>query len=268
MRDGHETAETQPDVGAILEALRADVRAQRLARGRAEPSPAERDLQRALDEIELYRVISAHWPLLGTTLPQRVIALLNKLVRRYLRWYINPIVEQQNAYNDAVARTLRLLAEAYAELGEQTDDRRPTTDDRPPESVASRPLSVVGSGESTTDHGPRTTDHGQLMSLVRARGAAEPPVRLPDLDLYAVAPQLHLREQVNAHWPLLGTTLPQRVIALLNKLVRRYLRWYINPIVEQQNAANAAFTIALMRLIALDAERRAEVAALRAKGKR
>jgi hypothetical protein len=46
--------------------------------------------------------------------------------------------------------------------------------------------------------------------------------------------------------------------------VRRYLRWYINPIVEQQNAANAAFTVALLRLIALDAERRAEVAALRA----
>ncbi|MFL5803766.1 MAG: hypothetical protein ACJ8CR_18735 [Roseiflexaceae bacterium] len=242
MSDGHETAETQPDVGAILEALRADVRAQRLARGRAEPSPAERDLQRALDEIELYRVISAHWPLLGTTLPQRVVALCNKLVRRYLRWYINPIVEQQNAYNDAVARTLRLLAEAYAELGEQTDDRRPTTDDR--------------------------SQFNTLMSLVRARGAIEPPARLPDLDLYIVAPQLHLREQVNAHWPLAGATLPQRVIALLNKLVRRYLRWYINPIVEQQNAANAAFTIALMRLIALDAERRAEVAALRAKGKR
>jgi hypothetical protein len=51
----------------------------------------------------------------------------------------------------------------------------------------------------------------------------------------------------------------------VNKLVRRYLRWYINPIVEQQNAANAALTMALLRLIALDAERRAEVAALRAR---
>jgi hypothetical protein len=63
---------------------------------------------------------------------------------------------------------------------------------------------------------------------------------------------------------LLGTTLPQRAIALINKLVRRYLRWYINPIVEQQNAANAACTAALLRLIALDAARRAEVARCRA----
>src|SRR5215217_9293795 len=107
------------DVASILEGLRAEVRARRLEQGQAEEGPLERDLRRSLDEIELHRVISAHWPLLGKSVPQRVVALINKLVRRYLRWYINPIVEQQNAYNDAVARALRLLAEAYGELGEQ-----------------------------------------------------------------------------------------------------------------------------------------------------
>ena len=130
MSDERETM--PPDVGAILEALRVEVRARRLAQGHAEPGPAERELARTLDEIELYRVVSAPWPLLGKTLPQRAINLVNKLVRRYLRWYINPIVEQQNAYNDAVARTLRLLAEAYAELGEQVNDHRPPTNDQRP----------------------------------------------------------------------------------------------------------------------------------------
>src|SRR6185436_3542169 len=133
------------DVAGILEALRSEVRARRLAQGQAEEGPLERDLRRSLDEIELHRVVSAHWPLLGKTVPQRVIALINKLVRRYLRWYINPIVEQQNAYNDAVARALRLLTEAYGDLAEQvvgmqatgdggrrTGDREPTTDDRRP----------------------------------------------------------------------------------------------------------------------------------------
>src|SRR3954452_387687 len=127
----------QIDVAGILEGLRAEVRARRLAQGQAEESPLERDLRRSLDEIELHRVISAHWPLLGKTVPQRIIALVNKLVRRYLRWYINPIVEQQNAYNDAVARALRLLAEAYGDLGEQISGRQEpgsqgdrTTDDR------------------------------------------------------------------------------------------------------------------------------------------
>ena len=120
MIDNLQHASAAPlDVAGILEGLRAEVRARRLAQGQTEEGPLERDLRRSLDEIELHRVISAHWPLLGKTVPQRVVALLNKLVRRYLRWYINPIVEQQNAYNDAVARALRLLAEAYGDLGEQ-----------------------------------------------------------------------------------------------------------------------------------------------------
>ena len=121
MNDRVETTNTAPvDVGAILEALRAEVRARRLALGHAEPGPAERELARALDEIELHRVVSAHWPLLGKTLPQRAINLVNKLVRRYLRWYINPIVEQQNAANAAITAALlafiRLDAERRAQV--------------------------------------------------------------------------------------------------------------------------------------------------------
>ena len=108
------------DVAAILEGLRAEVRARRLAQGQAEEHPLERDLRRSLDEIELHRLVSAHWPLIGTTLPQRAIALVNKLVRRYLRWYINPIVEQQNAANAAITAALlaflRLDAERRAHV--------------------------------------------------------------------------------------------------------------------------------------------------------
>jgi predicted nucleic acid-binding protein len=314
MSDARGSADLQqPDVGAILEELRAAVRAQRLAQGRAEPSSAERELQRTLDEIELSRVVSAHWPLLGASIPQRAVALVNKLVRRYLRWYINPIVEQQNAYNDAVARTLRLLAESYAGLGEQIDERPTTNDQRPTtnddkearrqgdkeggQSPISRrttnderrttaedketrrhgdkesgqsPISNLQSLDSLeTQHSTLNTQHfSELMSLVRERAGAEPPARFPDLELRAMEPQLRLREQVSAHWPLLGASIPQRAVALVNKLVRRYLRWYINPIVEQQNAANAAFTAALLRLIALDAERRAQAASMRAHQRR
>jgi hypothetical protein len=255
------------DVAVILEGLRAEVRARRLAQGQAEEGPLERDLRRSLDEIELHRVVSAHWPLLGKTVPQRIVALVNKLVRRYLRWYINPIVEQQNAYNDAVARVLRLLAEAYGDLSEQIAeqgdrgwgmrDGRPTTDDRRP---------TTDEGSLSTIPNPQTpTPNPQAHVQEHAR--AEPPARFPDLELRALEPQLGLRERVSAHWPLPATTLPQRVIALANKLARRYLRWYINPIVEQQNAANAAATVALLALIRLDAERRAQVAALRVRDK-
>ena len=266
MYDDNRADSTQLDVAAILEGLRAEVRARRIAQGQIELSPLERDLQRSLDEIELYRVVSAHWPLTGGTLPQRAVNLINKLVRRYLRWYINPIVEQQNAYNDAVARALRLLADAYADLGEQLASVRPTTDDRP--------LTADGQSFGIEDGGLGSAASAQtpgaqfsiqhLMPEVRRRAQSEPAARFPDLELRALEPQLRLRERVLAHWPLAGETLPQRAVALANKLARRYLRWYINPIVEQQNGANVAITAALLALLRLDAERRTQVAALRA----
>jgi hypothetical protein len=274
MTDERKRAEaSQGDVAALLEGLRAEVRARRRARGQLEPTPLESDLERSLDEIELYRVVSAHWPLTGTTLPQRAIALVNKLVRRYLRWYINPIVEQQNAYNDAVARALRCLAEAYADLGEQIVDLRSTAGDRPPTTGGRRAASDDQRPASDARYPslpsgpalPRERSPQSLMEQLAARVAAEPPARFPDLELRALEPHLRLRENVIAHWPLAGTTLPQRAIVLVNKLARRYLRWYINPIVEQQNAANAAITAALLALTRLDAERRAQVAAIRAR---
>ncbi len=96
-------------LAATLAALREEVRAARAAQPAAADS-AGRELQQALEELEYTRVVSAHWPLEASSLIGRAWVLVHKLVRRYLRWYINPIVEQQNAYNDAVARTLRLLA--------------------------------------------------------------------------------------------------------------------------------------------------------------
>ena len=193
------------DVAAILEALRAEVRARRLAQGTSADSPLRRDLQRALDEIELHRVVSAHWPLTATTLPGRAVNLINKLVRRYLRWYINPIVEQQNSYNDAVARALRLLADAYADLGEQ---------------IAGLATSDERGGETSKERRATRDDVESLMTLVRERAQDEPPARFADLELRALEPQLRLRERVSAHWPLGGATLPQRAVTLVNKLVR------------------------------------------------
>jgi predicted nucleic acid-binding protein len=270
---GPRASSENDDVAAVLDRLRAEVRARRLGQRQAEISPLGQDLQRSLDEIELHRVVSAHWPLIGTTLPQRAVALLNKLVRRYLRWYINPIVEQQNAYNDAVARALRLLAEAYADLVDQIAERR-TTGNRPP-TIDDQRQEMEDGGLRSDNRQPRIDafqfSSDDIMARVRKQALSEPPAHFPDLELRALEPQLQLREQVNAHWPLPAVTLPQRAVALLNKLVRRYLRWYINPIVEQQNGANTAITAGLLTLIRLDAERRAQVASLRAakaKGKR
>lgn len=113
-------AASQDEVAAILEALRAEVRAARAAQGDAEAGTAlgalERELRHCAEQLEIARVVSAHWPLEGRGLYQRGLFLVHKLVRRYLRWYINPIVEQQNAANAALAEALPRLAAADAEL--------------------------------------------------------------------------------------------------------------------------------------------------------
>lgn len=254
MGESRSAAPGLDDVGAILEALRAEVRARRSASAPGQ-SAVERELEQALDEIELYRVVSAHWPLTGRTPLQRAVALVNKVVRRGLRWYINPIVEQQNAYNDAVAQALRLLAEAYRGLGQQLAEAR---------SQEPGAGNLEPAGQESADHDSEAPDVRGLMGLVRARGAAEPPARFPDVELRTLEGRLRLGQQVSAHWPLAARSVPERIAALAHKLQRRYLRWLVNPIVEQQNAANAAITAALLCLVRLDAERRAEAAALRA----
>lgn len=244
-----------PALGTILEQLRAAVRERRLADGPNELSAVEQDVRRSLDEIELHRVISAHWPLKSRTPSERLINLLNKIVRRMLRWYINPIVEQQNAYNDAVARTLRLFADAYGELADQIRTQGQEPPSPPPAGPRSgAPLHDPSVGLSSPSP----------QQLVEHRGQHEPEARFVELALTAQAQQLALHERIHAHWPLVGATLPARLIALIQAATRRYLRWLINPIAEQQSNANAAISAAIHNLIRLDADRRADAAALRA----
>jgi hypothetical protein len=242
------------DIGEILETLRTQVRAQRLAQGNTELTPTEQELRRSLDDIELHRVISAHWPLKARNPIERLINLINKVVRRLLRWYINPIVEQQNAYNEAVARSLRLFAEAYRELAET--QRQGTTQPVPPNTPVPPSQKPPWPAEPA--------DTAQLQTLIEQRAASDPEPRFIELDLVAQEPQLHIRQSITAHWPLAGSTAIGKVVAVAQTAVRRYLRWLINPIVEQQNNANQATTHAIQQLILLDAERRAEIAALRA----
>lgn len=277
---------TTADVAAILEQLRAEIRAARATQNRDAHDPATRALYRSLDDIEISRVVSAHWPLTGRTLPRKIMALINKVVRRYLRWYINPIVEQQNAFNDATARAVRLLAESYEELAGQIAEVREAGDQ-----ATGRPGDggIGGAGERESG-GPREQEtegaerdenagmlfqsqaspsipHGtaRLMEVVRHRAAQEPEARFIELELNAALTQTRLRRQVNAHWPLTGQTAVARLIALHQRVVRQYLRWMINPIVEQQNAANDALVAALENLARVDAARRADIAALRAR---
>lgn len=105
-----------PDVAAILADLREQIR-ERRARLTSEDKSGPGDLnlaelRRSVESVNDTWFVSAHLPI---TWEKRIVGRVNaytkRLVRLLLRWYINPIVEQQNRFNSAVARTtIEMLA--------------------------------------------------------------------------------------------------------------------------------------------------------------
>ncbi len=241
-------SDQQPEIAAILEALRAEVRAQRQSRSDAEQGSAlsaiERELHHAAEQLEITRVVSAHWPLEGRTLYERAWILVHKVVRRGLRWYINPIVKQQNAFNDSAARAVRLLIEAESELRDQL-------------TALQRQLEQPAPGGE-----PPAPAGGHPAALPTNPVAAPPPAPPAASEPASLAAELAARRTVNAHWELGGPGPLGLARGFVQRVVRQYLRWLINPIVEQQNAYNEALALALPRLSAANSELRARLGRL------
>ena len=78
------------------------------------PSLTERS---ALEEAAGLMQVSSHWGI-ASDLPVvgRLLVLVRRTMRLALRWYINPIVDQQNAFNQAVVRSLYELRSENDEL--------------------------------------------------------------------------------------------------------------------------------------------------------
>ena len=74
----------------------------------------------ALEEVHATSWVNPHrpiaWPHWPKGLWPKVVALVQKAIRRSLRWYINPIVEEQNRFNAAVATALDVLGQENAQL--------------------------------------------------------------------------------------------------------------------------------------------------------
>ena len=60
-----------------------------------------------VEEAARLATVNAHWGI-ASDLPVvgRLLVLFRRVLRLTLRWYINPIVEQQNTFNDAAVRAL------------------------------------------------------------------------------------------------------------------------------------------------------------------
>ena len=212
---------TQPysaiDVAAIIATLHAQIQ----QRNNDTPNYVAfdneemQDLHDVLHEMELTRVISAHLPLKNSGILGRFITLAQKIIRRLLRWYINPIVDQQNMYNDAVMRTMQALVEAYHTQSTTTVPPTPPAPTIAPDAKFDDALRIQAN--IAQQEPPIPPFEHALMSLVATRQ--------------------HLMT-VHTHWPLPVRKPVDYVANTIHRIQRISLRWYFNPIVAQMNLHN------------------------------
>jgi len=99
------------DVSRVLAELKEQVRHREQSAGSTSFSQPSAGLRRVHETERVNPHLPIGWPNLPSGLLRKASALLQKVVRRLLRWYINPIVEQQNAFNTAVSSSLESLVE-------------------------------------------------------------------------------------------------------------------------------------------------------------
>lgn len=112
----------------VLQQLKQEILRQRnsaapgaVDQGRNIAWPAALERVHALAHINPHQPIA--WPAWPPGLWPKLVAAAHKVIRRLLRWYINPLVEQQNRFNAAVAQSLDLLWQEIALLRASLPER-------------------------------------------------------------------------------------------------------------------------------------------------
>jgi hypothetical protein len=100
---------TQADEARVVQQLQR-IRVQFAERQALEAAAPGYEAERSIDEASRLARISAHWGIASSwPVGGRLEVLGKRVLRILLRWYINPIVEQQNDFNAAVLRSLYML---------------------------------------------------------------------------------------------------------------------------------------------------------------
>jgi 2-polyprenyl-3-methyl-5-hydroxy-6-metoxy-1,4-benzoquinol methylase len=115
------TALPDSEADDILRDLEREIRLHRLALGRQGPLAQSDALARVREGQWVNPHLPIGWPAMPKGLFAKLQAYTKKIARRLLRWYINPLVEQQNAYNRAVAEALDELVVSIHEHLEARD---------------------------------------------------------------------------------------------------------------------------------------------------
>jgi hypothetical protein len=115
MGERRSTVNEAEEIERTVEALRAAVRRE-AGYLTEEDVPTGSSISAVRDAADLASV-SAHLPLQSRVpVIGPLIVFVQRVLRLGLRWYINPIVEQQNAFNEAVVRALTEIEVRQADL--------------------------------------------------------------------------------------------------------------------------------------------------------
>ncbi len=119
--DNRETTDngSHADVATILGDLREQIRQRRAHLAINDPNDPHAlslaELRRSVEAVNEVWFVSAHLPITwDVRVFGRLLAYAKRATRLLLRWYINPIVEQQNRFNSATARAITVM-NAYQE---------------------------------------------------------------------------------------------------------------------------------------------------------
>ena len=113
------------DVAKTLDAIRSAVR-KNAGYSSVDEVPSVSTSATMTAELAELATISAHLPVAwNTPIAGRALAYAKRGTRLLLRWYINPIVEQQNAFNEALVKAIATLDDRQRDI-----ERRLTQDDR------------------------------------------------------------------------------------------------------------------------------------------
>nr|MBC7244964.1 class I SAM-dependent methyltransferase [Chloroflexota bacterium] len=96
-------------VAQVLAKLKEEIRSRKAQSTEPSPSGAFVKLRQVYATTRVNPHLPIGWPKMPPGIIPKIVAITQKVVRRLLRWYINPIVEQQNAYNAAVTAALEAL---------------------------------------------------------------------------------------------------------------------------------------------------------------
>jgi 2-polyprenyl-3-methyl-5-hydroxy-6-metoxy-1,4-benzoquinol methylase len=97
-------------VAEVLQQLKEEIRKQQPLADSTPGAGAPFNLEAVRTTSRVNPHLPIAWPRWPAGIVPKLGALAQKVTRRLLRWYINPIVEQQNAFNAAVTRALEALA--------------------------------------------------------------------------------------------------------------------------------------------------------------